>query len=139
MKNRRSSVTPVFYISLAIAFVFILWGAIFPANVESVLGTINDFISNKFGWVYLLAMTGFVVFALYLIISPYGKIRLGKQDEKPQYSYFTWFSFLFTAGMGVGLVFYGVNEPLTHFHNPPVTEGGTALAQQEALQYTLFH
>src|SRR5699024_2909839 len=123
MKNRRSSVTPVFYISLAIAFVFILWGAIFPAYVESVLGTIIDFISINCAWVYTLAMTGFLVFALYLIISPDGKIRRGKQDENPQYSYFTWFSFLFTAGMGVGLVFYGVNEPLTHFHNPPVTEG----------------
>src|SRR5699024_11356856 len=88
---------------------------------------------------YMLAMTAFVIFAAFLVISPYGKIRLGKQNEKPQYNYFTWFSFLFTAGMGVGLVFYGVTEPLTHYYNPPVTEGGTAQASQEALQYTLFH
>ncbi|HIW12761.1 MAG TPA: BCCT family transporter [Candidatus Salinicoccus stercoripullorum] len=135
----KPKVTPVFYVSLSIAFVFILWGAIFPANVETVLGYINDFISNKFGWVYMLAMTAFVIFAAFLVISPYGKIRLGKQNEKPQYNYFTWFSFLFTAGMGVGLVFYGVTEPLTHYYNPPVTEGGTAQASQEALQYTLFH
>src|SRR5699024_2001234 len=104
----KPKVTPVFYVSLSIAFVLILWGAIFPANVETVLGYINDFISNKFGWVYMLAMTAFVIFAAFLVISPYGKIRLGKQNEKPQYNYFTWFSFLFTAGMGVGLVFYGV-------------------------------
>src|SRR5690625_4003975 len=134
----KPKVTPVFYVSLAIAFVFILCEAIFPANVETVLGYINDFISNKFGWVYMLAMTAFVIFAAFLVISPYGKIRLGKQNEKPQYNYFTWFSFLFTAGMGVGLVFYGVTEPLTHYYNPPVTEGGTAQASQEALQYTLF-
>lgn len=138
MKN-KSQVTPVFYIALAIAFVFILWGAILPENVETVLGVVNDFISNTFGWVYMLAMTAFVIFAIILVFSPYGNIKLGKQNEKPQYKYFTWFSFLFTAGMGVGLVFYGVTEPLTHFHTPPATEGGTVAAQQESLQYTLFH
>ncbi|WP_411843034.1 BCCT family transporter [Salinicoccus sp. HZC-1] len=138
--NTKSKVTPVFYISLSIAFVFILWGAFFPTNVETVLGYINNFISNTFGWVYMLAMTGFVIFALFLVISPYGKIRLGKQNEKAQYSYFTWFSFLFTAGMGVGLVFYGVTEPLTHYYNPPVLGGGaTPQAAEESLQYTLFH
>lgn len=137
--NSKSKVTSVFYISVAIAFVFILWGAILPSNVETVLGYVNDFISNSFGWVYMIAMTGFVLFALYLVVSPYGKIRLGKQNEKPQYKYFTWFSFLFTAGMGVGLVFFGVTEPLTHFHNPPTADGGSVAAQEEALQYTLFH
>src|SRR5690625_1336952 len=98
MKN-KSQITPVFYISLAIAIVFILWGVFAPGNVETVLGFINGFISNNFGWVYMLAMTAFVLFALFLVISPYGKIRLGKQNEKPQYKYFTWFSFLFTAGI----------------------------------------
>ena len=137
--NVKSKVTPVFYISLAIAFVFILWGVFFPGNLETILGYVNDFISNTFGWVYMLAMTGFVIFAIFLIISPYGKIRLGRQDEKPQYNAFTWFSFLFTAGMGVGLVFFGVTEPLTHYYSPPMVEGELVAAQQEALQYTLFH
>src|SRR5699024_6535728 len=135
----KPKVTPVFYVSLSIAFVFIVWGAFFPANVGTVLGYINDFISNKFGWVYMLAMTAFVILAAILGISPYCNIRLGRPNEKAQCSYFTWFSFLFTAGMGVGLVFYGVTEPLTHYYNPPVTEGGTAAASQEALEYTLFH
>jgi glycine betaine transporter len=138
MKN-KAKVTSVFYISLAVAFVFILWGVFFPENVERILGYVNDFISNTFGWVYMLAMTGFVLFALFLVVSPYGKIRLGRQDEEPQYKYFTWFSFLFTAGMGVGLVFFGVTEPLTHYYTPPTVEGELMAAQQEALQYTLFH
>lgn len=138
MKN-KAKVTSVFYISLAVAFVFILWGVFFPENVERILGYVNDFISSTFGWVYMLAMTGFVLFALFLVISPYGKIRLGRQDEEPQYKYFTWFSFLFTAGMGVGLVFFGVTEPLTHYYTPPTVEGELMAAQQEALQYTLFH
>ena len=139
MRENRSVLTPVFYVSIIAAGIFILWGAFFPGNVESVLSIVNDFISNKLGWVYMLAMTAFVVFAIYLIFSPYGKIRLGRQDEKPQYSYFTWFSFLFTAGMGVGLVFYGVNEPVTHFHNPPSAEPASVLAQEESMMHTLFH
>src|SRR5699024_1788915 len=139
MRNRKSAVTPVFYISLAIAFVFILWGAIFPANLETNLGYINNFISNELGWGYMLALTGFVIFAFVLVTSADGQIRLGQQDEKPQYSYSAWLSFLFTARMGVGPVFYAVNEPLTHFPNPPITEGRPALVQHEALQYTLFH
>lgn len=139
MREKRSVLTPVFYVSIIAAGIFILWGAFFPGNVESVLSIVNDFISNKLGWVYMLAMTAFVVFAIYLIFSPYGKIRLGRQDEKPQYSYFTWFSFLFTAGMGVGLVFYGVNEPVTHFHNPPSAEPASVLAQEESMMHTLFH
>lgn len=139
MENKKSVLTPVFYVSVSVAAVFILWGAFFPDNVGAVLGVINDFISNQLGWVYMLAMTAFVIFAIYLIFSPYGKIRLGRQDEKPQYSYFTWFSFLFTAGMGVGLVFYGVNEPVTHFHNPPSAEPGSIAAMEESMMHTLFH
>src|SRR5699024_5985406 len=119
MRERRSVLTSVFYVWIITAGCLILRCAFILGNVEIVLRIVYDCISNKLGWVYMLAMTAFVVFAIYLIFSPYGKIRLGRQDEKPQYSYFTWFSFLFTAGMGVGLVFYGVNEPVTHFHNPP--------------------
>src|SRR5690625_514048 len=81
----KPKVTPVFYVSLSIAFVFILWGAFFPANVGTVLGYINDFISNKFGWVYMLAMTAFVIFAAFLVISPYGIIILCIQNEYLQY------------------------------------------------------
>ena len=77
--------------------------------------------------------------ALYLIFGPYGKIKLGKPDDKPEYSYFTWFAFLFTAGMGVGLVFYGVTEPVTHYYSPPSADPETIAAAEESMQYTLFH
>jgi len=79
------------------------------------------------------------LFALFLIFGPYGKIRLGKPDDRPEYSYFTWFAFLFTAGMGVGLVFYGVTEPVTHYYSPPSADPETAAAAEESMQYTLFH
>ncbi|MBP1968243.1 glycine betaine transporter [Virgibacillus natechei] len=87
----------------------------------------------------MLVTTGFVLLALFLIFGPYGKIKLGKPDDKPEYSYFTWFAFLFTAGMGVGLVFYGVTEPLTHYYSPPSAEPGSVSAAEESMQYTLFH
>nr|WP_090238152.1 BCCT family transporter [Lentibacillus halodurans] len=124
---------------MAIVSVFIIWGAFFPSNVEYVLGLVDGFISKTFGWFYLLVTTGFVLFALFLIFGPYGKIKLGKSDDQPEYSYFTWFAFLFTAGMGVGLVFYGVTEPITHFYSPPSAEPETMAAAEESMQYTLFH
>ncbi|UJL48230.1 BCCT family transporter [Virgibacillus sp. NKC19-16] len=124
---------------MALISVFIIWGAFFPSNVDYVLGLIDGFISETFGWFYLLVTTGFVLLALFLIFGPYGKIKLGKPDDKPEYSYFTWFAFLFTAGMGVGLVFYGVTEPITHYYSPPSAEPETIAAAEESMQYTLFH
>ncbi|ALX47343.1 glycine/betaine ABC transporter permease [Lentibacillus amyloliquefaciens] len=119
--------------------IFIIWGAFFPENVQYVLGLIDGFISDTFGWFYLWSTTGFVLFAAFLIFGPYGKIKLGRPDDEPEYSYFTWFAFLFTAGMGVGLVFYGVTEPVTHFYSPPSADPETTAAAKESMQYTLFH
>ncbi|WP_439822969.1 BCCT family transporter [Oceanobacillus sojae] len=133
------TITPVFWVSISLILVFLLWGAFFPANVEYILGIIDGFISNTFGWFYMLVTTGFILVALFLIFGPYGKIKLGKPDDKPEYSYFTWFAFLFTAGMGVGLVFYGVTEPVTHYYSPPSAEPETLAAAEQSMQYTLFH
>ncbi|MFC0558768.1 glycine betaine uptake BCCT transporter [Halalkalibacter alkalisediminis] len=132
-------VTSVFTISVAIAVAFILWGLIAPANLETVTNSIQSFITNELGWFYLLAATGFLIFCLYLIISPYGKIKLGKPEDEPEYTYLTWFSFLFTAGMGIGLVFWGVAEPLYHFFDPPTAESGSNQAAGEAMRYAFFH
>ncbi|KMK77704.1 BCCT family transporter [Alkalihalobacillus pseudalcaliphilus] len=139
MKTSKSSLSIVFWVSLGIASIFILWGILFPSNVESVLGTIDSFLASYFGWVYIIATTLFVLLAIFLIVGPFGRIRLGRPDEKPEYSYFTWFAFLFTAGMGVGLVFFGVSEPLTHYHNPPSANPMSMAAAEESLRYTLFH
>ncbi|MFB4161112.1 BCCT family transporter [Geomicrobium sp. JSM 1781026] len=137
VKNSKLSI--VFWVSLAIAGVFILWGVFLPDNVEAVLGFIDGFLASNFGWVYIIGTTLFVLLALFLVFGPYGRIRLGKPDEKPEYSYFTWFAFLFTAGMGVGLVFFGISEPLTHFHNPPSVDPASMAAVEESTRYTLFH
>ncbi len=87
----------------------------------------------------MLVTTGFIIVALFLIFGPYGKIKLGKPDDEPEYNYFTWFAFLFTAGMGVGLVFYGVTEPVSHYYSPSTADPETTAATEEALRYTVFH
>ncbi|MFP3360047.1 BCCT family transporter, partial [Planococcus sp. SIMBA_143] len=91
---------------------------------------------------YLLAVIFFVLFCFYLAISKYGKIRLGGDEEKPEYPFFTWIGMLFSAGFGVGLVFWGVAEPMTHFANPPTgfgVEGETEQAAKLAMRYSFFH
>lgn len=124
---------------MSLVLIFIIWGAFFPSNVEAVLGIVDGFISDKFGWFYLFVTTGFVLLSLFLVLSPLGNIKLGSPDDEPDYSYFTWFAFLFTAGMGVGLVFYGVTEPLTHYYSPSTADPETKKAAEEAMTYTLFH
>ncbi|WP_028782625.1 glycine betaine uptake BCCT transporter [Thalassobacillus devorans] len=137
-------VTKVFYISVVIAFLFIGWGIIpestLPTwNLNNITTNIQGFLTNKFGWFYLLSATGFLVFAIFLIFSRYGKIKLGKPDDEPEYPYITWFAMLFSAGMGIGLVFWGAAEPLSHFHTPPTAEPGTQQAAKEAMRYSFFH
>jgi glycine betaine transporter len=136
--------TPVFSISVIIAIVFIIWGSIpenkLPyLNMAAVTEKVHSFIIEKFGWFYLLSATGFLIFAISLIFSKYGYIKLGKDDDQPEYSYLTWFAMLFSAGMGIGLVFWGVAEPMYHYYGPPVGEGETAAAARTALRYSFFH
>lgn len=90
---KKNTLTVVFWCSLLLASVFILWGIFLPRNVETVLGAVDGFVASNLGWVYILATTGFVLLALFLIFGPFGKITLGKPGEKPEYSYFTWFAF----------------------------------------------
>ncbi len=100
--------TSVFWITLSITFIISLWGALSPVGFENITNTVMNYISVRFGWYYLLLVTFFVVFCIFLIFSPYGKIKLGKPRDKPEFSYPTWIAMLFSAGMGIGLVFYGV-------------------------------
>ncbi len=131
--------TPVFYISAILAILFILWGVISPKNLDMVTSSIQSLIIDKFGWFYLIAATSFLAVAVFLIFSPYGRIKLGKPDEKPEYNYLTWFAFLFTAGMGIGLVFWGVAEPMYHFYSPPNDNLTQFQAAGQALRYSFFH
>lgn len=135
-----NKVQPVFYWAIGILAVIIFSGVIFPNTLESITGIIKGFISSTFGWYYLIVVTFFVIVSLYLILSSYGNIKLGKPDEKPEYGYLTWFAMLFSAGMGIGLVFFGAAEPLSHFAiQSPTVEEGTSEAAREAMRFVFFH
>ncbi|WP_408008746.1 BCCT family transporter [Pseudalkalibacillus sp. A8] len=132
-------VSSVFWISIIITLVFVIWGAIMPQLLIDVMSNTQAFFMKNFGWFYQLSATFFLVFALFLIFSKYGKIKLGKDEDKPEFNRPTWFAMLFSAGMGIGLLFFGVSEPISHFSNPPFGEGGTSQAAKIALQYTYLH
>ncbi|RCW40441.1 choline/glycine/proline betaine transport protein [Halopolyspora algeriensis] len=130
---------PVFVISALVTLAFVLWGVLAPANVATVAGAVNSFITTNFEWLYIIAASFFLIFVLLIMISRYGTIRLGPPDSTPEYGNTAWFAMLFTAGMGIGLVYYAVSEPVTHFLNPPVGEGGTREAVPQAMNLTFFH
>lgn len=99
--------TPVFIASFILTFAFILWGAIAPNNLETVSSGAQSFLQSNFGWFYLIAASIILLFVIFLAFSKFGNIKLGKEDDEPDYSRFSWFAMLFSAGMGIGLVFWG--------------------------------
>ncbi|WP_051533745.1 glycine betaine uptake BCCT transporter [Desulfitibacter alkalitolerans] len=129
----------IFWGSAIICLVFVLIASTNPAAVSKIFSVLFSFFIDNLGWTYLLAVSGFVIFCLFLAISKYGNIKLAKDDEKPEFSTAAWFAMLFAAGMGVGLVFWGVAEPIYHFAGAPLSESNTAAAASEAMRYTFFH
>lgn len=135
----KPKTTVVFWISIVISVIFVSWGVISPERLGRTMDIAQGFFLEKFGWFYQIVATFFLLFALFLIFSRYGKIRLGKDDEKPEFTNVTWFAMLFSAGMGIGLLFFGVSEPISHFASPPLGEPGTNAAAKQALTYTYLH
>ncbi|RFU21840.1 BCCT family transporter [Geodermatophilus marinus] len=134
---RRTSV--VFWSSLAVVLPVVLWGALAPGSLGSAAEATRAFVVDRFGWFYLLTATGLLVAVIVLAASRYGRVRLGGDDERPQYSTGAWFAMLFSAGMGIGLVFWGVAEPVSHYLVPPTATPETTEAAREALRYSFFH
>lgn len=132
--------TSVFYVSAIILLLFVIVGVVAPQSFENVTANTEGFITNTFGWYYLIIVTAFVAICLYLMVSPVGKIKLGKPEDKPEFSRPTWVAMLFSAGVGIGLVFYGTAEPISHYAlQSPTGETGTSAAVRDAMQYTFFH
>ncbi|MCM1991022.1 BCCT family transporter [Oceanirhabdus seepicola] len=125
----------VYYISIAITLFLIVVGVFAPDTFKVVGEGAYEFCVNKFSWFYLVGMFAFVVFAIWIAFSKYGLVRLGPDDSRPDYSNASWFAMLFSAGMGIGLVFWGVAEPLNHF----VSAGGTSEAANFAIKKSFFH
>ncbi|MBT0670132.1 BCCT family transporter [Novosphingobium profundi] len=130
---------PVFYISAILIIAFAAFGAMFPERAGTLFTAVQASIVHDFGWFYIVCVAGFLLFAIYLMLSRYGDTKLGPDDSVPEYSYISWFAMLFSAGMGIGLIFFGVAEPIQHYALPPVGDGKTVEAARQALVLTFFH
>lgn len=130
---------PVFITSALLIVGFIIFGAFFTDTAGTLFSFLQNFITDKFGWMFVILMNVALVFCIYLAASRYGDIRLGQQTEKPQYSLFSWIGMLFSAGIGIGLVYWGTAEPLYHFMAPPLGEAETIEAAKQAMSISFLH
>lgn len=129
-----------FWIALTVSLVVVALALVFPAQFQRLSGTLRTYIGTNFDWYYLAFVTMLVVVCFYMIVSPMSKIRLGDPKSKPEYSKFSWLAMLFSAGMGIGLVFYGAAEPLSHFAiSAPEAELYSQDALSDALKFSFFH
>ena len=126
--------------SIFVILVFVLYGTLMTESASEMFENLKANIIWGLNWYYIGVVAFFLFFVLWLMFSRYGDIRLGDDDEKPEFSYFSWFAMLFSAGMGIGLVFWSVAEPIYHFQsNPFITEGLTPEAAEVAMRLTFLH
>jgi len=130
---------PVFFISAGLILLVCLYGAGFSEHAAVTFSSTQRWLVTNFGWFYMASIAFFFGFVVYLAFSRFANIKLGPDDSEPDYSYISWFAMLFSAGMGIGLLFFGVSEPLTHFAQPPSGIGGTTAAANRAMEITFFH
>ena len=119
--------------------IFVAFSLIYLAELQSIFQVAEKFIAKKAGWFYIVSVNVYLIFALCLVFSRFGSLRLGGPDAKSDYSYGGWYSMLFSAGMGIGLLFWSVAEPISHFVSPPRGEGGTVQAAQLSMSLTFLH
>ena len=132
----------VFWVAAILSAIFVAWGVFFADSLAAVFDAVLfDFLIPNFGWVFILSSFGFLSFSVYLAASRYGRIRLGGEDERPEFSTVSWVAMMFSAGMGIGLMFYGVAEPMSHMGTPPfgLADPNTKGAAQVAMEYSYFH
>ncbi|MDV6378636.1 BCCT family transporter [Sporosarcina sp. GW1-11] len=132
-------ISKVFYITIALIIITVGYAVFASESFEAVTLSVRNFVASSFGWYYLLLLSFLLLLSIFLIFSPYGKIRLGKDTDRPAFSTVTWIAMLFSAGMGIGLVFYGAAEPLSHYINPATKEPNTDAAFKEAMRESFFH
>ncbi|WP_210209681.1 BCCT family transporter [Aureimonas flava] len=129
----------VFFPASGIIAALVLVGVLFPADAERIFGAVQAFVLDTFGWFYLLTV-GILLFAvLFFALSRFGRLKLGPDDAEPDYPYASWLAMLFAAGMGIGLMFYAVAEPVLHYSVPPEAEPRTIVAARQAMEFTYFH
>ncbi|WP_408642284.1 BCCT family transporter [Saccharopolyspora indica] len=131
----------VFGVAAAIMFAVVVWGSVGTDSLSVASKAALDWLILNTGWGFVLAATGFVIFALFLAFSKYGRIPLGQDGEKPEFRTVSWIAMMFSAGMGIGLMFFGVSEPLGHFVSPPpgTVPGESEAAIETSMATSLFH
>ncbi|MGU3586757.1 BCCT family transporter [Rhodococcus sp. C26F] len=127
----------VFGVATAIVVTILGWGLLWEVSLTTTMSSILDWVVTNLGWMFVVSATGFVFFALWLALSRYGRIPLGQDGEKPEFKTVSWIAMMFSAGMGIGLIFWGVTEPLTHFVQPPPGTGNSTVGT--AMATSLFH
>ncbi len=130
---------PVFYGSAALITALVLFASIFPVTAQDFFGQLQSWILENVSWFYILAVAIILLSTIFLAASRYGDIKLGPDHSEPDYKNITWFAMLFSAGMGIGLMFFGVAEPVMHFIAPPGGDPNTVEAAREAMKLTFFH
>jgi choline/glycine/proline betaine transport protein len=138
-----AGIHPVMAVGSALLVVmFVLFTIINPDYAGSVFNSARDFIATNLSWYYITLMNFYLLFALLLVFSKYGKIRLGANSDKPEFSYFAWFSMLFGAGIGIGILFWSIAEPIYYFQSNPFindAQSMTAESAQVAMRVAIFH
>jgi glycine betaine transporter len=132
---------PVFSISASVILLLVILGAAIPKSFEEAAVKLFSYTTINFGWLYLLSVFIIILVLVFLAVGKYGSLRLGPDNELPEFPFFTWIAMLFSAGFGVGLVFWGVAEPMSHFFNSPVSDvtAHTEKAARVAMGYSFFH
>jgi choline/glycine/proline betaine transport protein len=130
---------PVFFISAGLILAMVVFTVLFEQTAANAFGAVQAAIANNTGWFFVLVMNVVLLFTIYLVFTPFATIRLGGQNATPEFSTLGWFAMLFSAGMGIGLLFYGVAEPMFHYVAGPRAEPGTVQAAEQAMQLTFLH
>lgn len=130
---------PVFFSASIVIFLLVSYTALFPTRAEVVFRNMQVNIIANASWFYIATVAFILTGVTYLAVSRYGDIKLGPDHAEPDFSFGSWFAMLFSAGMGIGLMFFGVSEPVMHFVSPPVGDPGTVDAAKEAMKLTFFH
>ncbi|RIJ07189.1 BCCT family transporter, partial [Clavibacter michiganensis subsp. insidiosus] len=131
----------VFGVTAVLAVGFVVWGIVSTDGLASISGSAQSWVIEKTGWLFVLAASFFVIFVIWLAASRYGRIKLGADDEKPQFKTVSWIAMMFSAGMGIGLMFFGAAEPLSFFVTPPpgTTQPESEAAIRTAMATAMFH
>lgn len=139
IKKTKNNISQVFIYGVIVILIVVILGASFPKQFGDISGSVSAWVTEYFGWYYMILTTMLVFFCVFLVLSPIGKLKLGKPEEKPEFKTVSWLAMLFSAGMGIGLVFYGASEPMSHYMAPPTADPETREAMMESMRTTFLH